>query len=127
DAHKKAEQLINNYEKIIEELTEEIAILTEKINYYQAEISTLFKLASVENEESFHRTYYNSEKKKRLKEQIESYYNQLKMSFDIEVLDYLLTINQDEYDLNQKIDKYKEQIKKADEEINNIREKIATL
>src|SRR5699024_6471546 len=127
DAHNKAEQLINNYEKIIEELTEEKALLTEKINYYQAEISTLFKLASVENEESFHRTYYNSEKKKRLKEQIESYYNQLKMSFDIEVLDYLLTINQDEYDLNKKIDKYKEQIKKADEEINNIREKIATL
>lgn len=127
DAHNKAEQLINNYEKIIEELTEEKALLTEKINYYQAEISTLFKLASVENEEAFHRTYYNSEEKKRLKEQIESYYNQLKMSFDIENLDYLLTINQDEYDLNQKIDKYKEQIKKADEEINNIREKIATL
>ncbi len=127
EAHRKAEQLINNYEKIIGDSTEEKALLNEEISYYQGEISKLFTLASVKNEEAFHRAYYESEDKKRLTDQVENYYTQLKTSFDSEVLDYLLTINQDEYDLNQKINKYKEEITTLDEKINDKRKKIATL
>src|SRR5690625_6679500 len=59
--------------------------------------------------------------------QIENYYNQLKTSFDERRLEDLLPKNQDEYELNQKINNYKNEITKIDNEINYLREKIATL
>src|SRR5699024_8200584 len=117
----------NNYEETNQETIEEKKLLNKEIDYYQNEISALFELASVENEEDFYKTYYEYKEQKRLINQIENYYNQLKTSFDERQLEALLTINQDEYDLNQKINNYKNEITKIDSEINDLREKIATL
>lgn len=127
ETHKKAYDIINNYEATIQETIEEKKLLNKEIDYYQNEISALFELASVENEEDFYKTYYEYKEQKRLINQIENYYNQLKTSFDERQLEALLTINQDEYDLNQKINNYKNEITKIDSEINDLREKIATL
>ena len=127
ETHNKAYDIINNYEATIQETIEEKKLLNKKIDYYQNEISALFELASVENEEDFYKTYYEFKEQKRLIGQIENYYNQLKTSFDERRLEDLLTINQDEYDLNQKINNYKNEITKIDNEINYLREKIATL
>src|SRR5699024_10328035 len=58
ETHKKAYDIINNYEATIQETIEEKKLLNKEIDYYQNEISALFELASVENEEDFYKTYY---------------------------------------------------------------------
>lgn len=127
EAHKKADQLIDNYKEIIDKLRDEKSLLDEKINYYQAEITALFKLASVENEEAYIEKYYKSEEKNRLNEQLSSYYSQLETSFDLATINQLLQINQDDYDLDQKNNELKIKISQYDKEIEEVRTKLATL
>lgn len=127
EAHKKAGQLIENYEEIITKLIDEKNLLDEEIKYYQIEIEKLYELASVENEEAYFKKYYELEEKNRLKEQVSSYYNQLKTSFDLETINHLLKKNQNDYDLNQKITSLKKEITASDKEIEDLRNEQATL
>src|SRR5699024_7568885 len=127
EAHKEADQLIANYNKIINNLNKEKTLLDEEIKHYQNEIATLFKLANVDKEEAFYQKYYESEELNRLNEQATSYHNQLKLSFDEEMIRYLMTQNLDEYDLNKQIEIYKTEISKKSEETEKLRKEIATL
>src|SRR5699024_7175175 len=117
ETHKKAYDIINNYEATIQETIEEKKLLNKEIDYYQNEISALFELEKDKKKEDYNKKYYEYKKQKQLINQIENYYNQLKTSFDERQLKDLLTINQDEYDLNQKINNYKNEITKIDSEI----------
>lgn len=127
ETHKEADQLISNYNKIINNLTEENELLNESIKYYETEISKLFNQADVKNEEKFHQKYHESEENKRLTEQVNSYYSQLKMSINSEMIDYLLKVNKDDFDLEQEISSYKLEINRLDKEIEDIRNEIASL
>lgn len=121
------EQMISEYRELVGKNRKNERQLREKIAVYEAEISQLFDIAQVMDEEQYFQRAKQLTEKNRLMEQKETLLQQLYMSVSEAELERLLQESFDEADITIEIEQLAEQMEEFENEKENKTKQLAQL
>ena len=124
---KSDEQLRNQYEKLLEENIEEQKELESQITVYEAEITKLFQLAQVDNEDDYIKLANTLHDKTELLNQRENVRQQLHVTISEEQLNEILIDNMEEQEVDVRILHVTEQLNELETALDIKKEQVAAI
>lgn len=125
--YEEQEQQIIHYENLVTEYADQLVALTEKMRSLEAEMTELFAIAQVADEEAYLQLANEKAAKERLQAELRELSHQLTRAFEQSEIEHLLEKQLNETDLEQKLYLLEAKRNELEASRNELQKKLATV